>query len=82
VYVSGIGSDKVSVIDVDKLDLLKQITVGKGPHGIRVSSDGKFLFVDVSSANKVVVIDANSLEIIKQIPTGNMPFWLAVPGNQ
>ena len=54
---------------------------GKGPHGIRTSSDGKYLYVDMSTANEVVVIDTNNLEIVKRIPTGNVPFWLAVPGN-
>jgi DNA-binding beta-propeller fold protein YncE len=71
----------VSVIDAGKQELLKQITVGKGPHGIRTSLDGMFLFVDVSTDNKVAAMDTNSMEIIKQIPTGNAPFWLAVPGN-
>jgi len=81
VYVSGIGFDKVNVIDVPKLEIIKQITVGKWPHGIRTSTDGKLLFVDISSANKIAIIDTNTLEIIKQISTGNTPFWLAVPGN-
>jgi len=81
VYVSGIGSDKVNVIDVPKLEIIKQITVGKWPHGIRTSTDRKLLFVDISSANKIAIIDTNTLEIIKQISTGNTPFWLAVPGN-
>ena len=80
VYVSGIGFDKVNVIDVPKLEIIKQITVGKWPHGIRTSTDGKLLFVDISSANKIAIIDTNT-QIIKQIPTGNSPFWLAAPGN-
>jgi hypothetical protein len=34
--VSRIGSDKVNVIDLIKLKLVKQIDVGNGPHGIRL----------------------------------------------
>jgi DNA-binding beta-propeller fold protein YncE len=75
VYVSGIGSDKVNVIDEKKQELVKQITIGKGPHGIRASSDGKYLYADVTTTNEAVVIDANNLEIVKRIPTGNVPFW-------
>ena len=51
--VSGIGSDfKVNVIDLIKLELVKQINVGNGPHGIKTSSDGKLLYVDVTSTNR------------------------------
>ena len=37
VHVSGIGSDKVNVIDADKQELVIQITVGMSPQGIRTS---------------------------------------------
>ena len=50
--VSGIGSDKVNVINLTKLELVKQINVGNGPHGIKTSSDGKLLYVDVTSTNR------------------------------
>lgn len=81
VYVSGIGSDKVNVIDADKQELVKQITVGVGPHGIRTSSNGNYLYVDVTTTNEIVVIDTNNLEIISRIPTGNVPFWIAMSRN-
>jgi DNA-binding beta-propeller fold protein YncE len=50
--VSKIGYDKVNVIDPIKLELVKQIDVGNGPHGIRSGSDGKLLYVYVISTNK------------------------------
>jgi YVTN family beta-propeller protein len=81
VYVSGIGSDKVNVIDPIKLELVKQINVDNGPHGIRSSSDGKLLYVDVTSTNKVVLIDTEQLKIINYINTGKSPFWIAIPNN-
>ena len=34
VYVSRIGFDQLNVIDAKKLELIKQITVGKGPQGM------------------------------------------------
>ena len=52
VYVSKIGYDKVNVIDPIKLELVKQIDVGNGPHGIRSGSDDKLLYVYVTSTNK------------------------------
>jgi DNA-binding beta-propeller fold protein YncE len=74
VYVSGIGSDKVNVIDPIKLELVKQIDVGNGPHGIRTNLDGKLLYVDVTSTNKVVLIDTEQLKIIDYIDTGKNSF--------
>jgi hypothetical protein len=38
-----------------KLELIKQITVYKGPHDILTRSNGKLLFVDVSSATKIAI---------------------------
>ena len=46
-------SDKINIIDPVKLELVKQIDVGNGPHGIRTSFNGKLLYVDVTSTNKV-----------------------------
>ncbi len=81
VYVSRIGSDKVIVIDLIKLELVKQIDVGNGPHGIRTGSDDKLLYVDVTSTNKVVLIDTEQLKIINYINTGKSPFWIVIPNN-
>jgi YVTN family beta-propeller protein len=78
VYVSGIGSDKVNVIDPVKFELVKQIDVGNGPHDIRTSSNGKLLYVDVTSTNNVVLIDTEQLKIINYIKTGKTPFWIAI----
>ena len=81
VYVSGIVSDKISVIDSESLELIKQITVGAGPHGLRVDSQGNKLYVGVTKTNEIVIIDTKSLEIVERIDSGNVPFWIAIPGN-
>src|SRR5438046_484857 len=46
-YVSNEKSNTVSVIDTDKLALVKTIKVGQRPRGIEVSRDGKFILVAV-----------------------------------
>ena len=63
------------------MEFVKQIDVGNGPHGIRTSSDGKLLYLDVTSTNKVVLIDTKQLKIINYINTGKSPFWIAIPNN-
>ena len=81
VYVSGIGDDVISVIDTHSFDVISQIKVGQGPHGIRTSSDGSTLYVAVTQTNEIVEIDTEKLEIINSLKTGNMPFWIAIPNN-
>ena len=81
IYVSGIGSDKVNVIDAESLELIKEIEVGEGPHGIRASVDGSKVYVGVTKTNEILVIDANTFDTKDKIHTGNIPFWLAIPGN-
>jgi YVTN family beta-propeller protein len=72
---------EVNVIDSESLELIKQITVGDGPHGLRVDPQGNNLYVGVTKSNEIVVIDSQSLEIVNKIDSGNIPFWIAIPGN-
>ena len=81
IFVSEIGDDKVSVIDTESLETIKQITVGDGPHWLRTDSSETKLFVGVTQTNEVVVIDTETLEITDRLNPGNVPFWIAIPGN-
>ena len=78
---SGIGDDVISVIDTQSLEVISQIKVGKGPHGIRTSSDSSTLYIAVTQTNEIVEIDTEHLEITNSLKTGNMPFWIAISGN-
>jgi len=56
--------------------------VGQGPHGVRASADGRWVYAAVTAINKVAVIDAHSLKVVRQIDMhGQLPFWIAVRGN-
>ena len=71
----------ISVIDTHSLDVISQIKVGQGPHGIRTSSDGSTLYVAVTQTNEIVQIDTEKLEITNSLKTGNIPFWIAISDN-
>jgi DNA-binding beta-propeller fold protein YncE len=72
----------VDVIDPATFKVVKQIDVGQGPHGVRASTDGRWVYATVTATSKVAVIDAHSLKVVKQIDThGKLPFWIAVRGN-
>ncbi|MDH3279132.1 MAG: YncE family protein [Nitrosopumilus sp.] len=81
IFVSGIGDDKISVIDTTSFEVIKQIIVGKGPHGLRTDSSGIKLFVGVTQTNEIVVIDTETLKITDRLNPGNISFWVAIPGN-
>ena len=47
-YVSGEESGEIIVVDVDKGEVAARIPVGKRPRGIKLSRDGKLLYVALS----------------------------------
>ena len=72
-FVANIGSGSVSVIDVDKGTLIRNLDTGAGAEGITSTVDGKEIWVTNRSADTVSVIDADSLKILKQIPCASFP---------
>ena len=70
-YVSNWKSNTISVIDTDKLQVVKTIEVGQRPRGILVT-EGKKHFP---------VLDGASLEVVKMIQVGEQPsaVFIAAP---
>jgi YVTN family beta-propeller protein len=82
VLTTDIGADTVEVIDRNALGIIKHIKVGAGPHGVRISPDGRWAYVASSGDNEVNVIDMRTLTVVQKIKTdGNFPFWIALVGN-
>jgi DNA-binding beta-propeller fold protein YncE len=78
-----IGGSHVLLIDQRSLATVKSIDVGQGPHGVRASADGRWLYVGLTGDNQIAVIDLETLEVAHRLATdGEFPFWLAVPGNR
>lgn len=61
------SGDSVKVIDLDTIKITKTIAVGKSPHNIVFSPDGKIAYVTVQGANKLAVVDMSSLKKIRDI---------------
>jgi YVTN family beta-propeller protein len=49
-YVSSESTGEVALVDVDRAKLLDRIAVGKRPRGLRLSPDGRTLFVALSGS--------------------------------
>ena len=52
IYVSAEDGGEIAVIDPDRGEVVARIAVGKRPRGVKVSRDGKFLYVALSGSPK------------------------------
>src|SRR5947199_6317826 len=72
-YISNEKSNTISVIDTDKLAVVKTIKVGQRPRGIELTRDGKFILVAVGDDDTIQMIDAKTHEIVGTLPSGRDP---------
>ncbi len=88
VFVSNGNNDCISVIDVRKDSVVKNIFLqidprlgslrGIIPFGLALSPDGKRLYVAEAGINAVGVVDVETLAVLGHIPVGWFPAKLAV----
>jgi YVTN family beta-propeller protein len=88
VFVSNGNNDCISVIDVQKNEVIKNIYLNpeprlgklKGiiPFGVALSPDQNRLYVAEAGVNAIAVIDVASLSVVGHIPTGWFPSKLKV----
>ncbi|WP_299474878.1 YncE family protein [uncultured Roseibium sp.] len=72
-YVTSRGSDKVSVIDVETMDILNTVKADTGPEAVDVSPDGKTLWVGNNQSETIIVLDTATMERQQVIETGYLP---------
>ncbi|MES1179899.1 MAG: YVTN family beta-propeller repeat protein [Hyphomicrobium sp.] len=77
-YVTNEKDNSLSVIDTDKLEVVKTVKIGQRPRGIVMSKDGKWLIICTSDDNDVKIYDAKTLEYVKSLPSGPDPELLTL----
>jgi len=73
-YVS--HGNEVAVVDIDKDEVVGNITDQNGVHGIAIVSKAGLGFISNRGSNSVKVFDLKTLKVTKDIPTGNNPDWI------
>jgi YVTN family beta-propeller protein len=72
-YVTNKGDGTLSVIDVPSGLVKDTFIVGQGAHALRVSPDGKRVYIALSKENAVAVVDPSNRKVLKKIPVGKLP---------
>ena len=76
-YTTNVGSHSVSVVDLEKRELLGVIETTNAPEAIALSPDGKHRWIGGRADNVLQVIDTESRTIVDTIDCPGMPFRLA-----
>ena len=72
-FVTLSGENVVAVIDLARNEVLRKIPTGRFPHGLRISPDGRFVYVANVQDGSVSVIDTTTWSEVTKIPVGNGP---------
>lgn len=60
---TGGGTQTVQVVDTATMTVSKVLTVGKAPHGMRITNDGTTLFIGNSVSDNITIVDMATIEI-------------------
>ena len=73
IFVSNENSDTISVIDAKSKVIIKNIKTGGRPRDLKISNDGKILYIVESEDNQISILDISLLKIVAKIKTGDDP---------
>lgn len=81
-YVSN-QQGAVSVVDLDTLEVRSTLeTAAKGPRGIGLAADGRWLVTANMADQNISVIDTGTGEVLRQVPIGKNPEFVRILGER
>ena len=76
IYVPNIGSNNITIIDVEDESVITHIPVGVGPEGAAVCPNNNKLYVANQHDNNIYIINQDTYEVEKTIRVGTLPIRL------
>lgn len=77
-FVSNIASNSISVIDIERLTLVRRVKTGAGPEGIAATPDGRELWIGNRSGDTLTVLNAQSLEPLATLEAVGFPIRVQI----
>lgn len=77
-YVANRGSHSVSVVDLDGMRQLGEISVGLQPSAVLVSADGRHLYVANRLSAEIAVLETGSFQTVASLPVPADPSALSL----
>jgi len=72
-YITIGGLNQVKVFRTDTFEQVATIAVGKLPHGLWPSGDGRRMYVGLENEDKLAVIDTLAQRVVDTVPIGQAP---------
>ena len=76
-YITNQGENSVSVVDLNKLIVLKKISVGKSPLGISIINKKAIAVVGNIESQSLSIIDIEKNELVKTVDLKTAPLGMA-----
>lgn len=76
-YIAHLGSDLMTVFDVNKQTVVGDVKDLKRVHGVLAVPELHRVYASATGTNELVVIDEQSLSIIARVPAGDYPDGIA-----
>lgn len=77
-YTTNIGSNSITEIDMEKLEVVRHIPLLERPEGMAFSPDGRLIYVVCRESKAVAVVDSEKGELISKIETGDGPVRVVI----
>ena len=68
-YASNEKDNTISVIDLDKMQVVKTVPTGQRPRGMALTSDGKRLLVCLGDSNRIDIFNTRTWQVVGSIDT-------------
>ena len=76
-YVANTAGDSLSLIDLDRQEGVRELQIGKHPHGLALSPDQRVIYCSVESERAVKFLDTATDRVSATVPTTGVPNQLA-----